>query len=138
MTLPCRLQHRFIFMGVLNAVFAPFIVLYLLMFSFFRYFEVSPKSTVEKLKYFAQSLAIQEYHKNPSAIGSRQYTPYARWKFREFNELPHLFDKRLDESYEAAKQYIDQFPKEITALTMRYAQRIAFLERPLANMFCRL
>ena len=27
-------------MGVLNAIFAPFIVLYLLMYSFFRYFEV--------------------------------------------------------------------------------------------------
>jgi autophagy-related protein 9 len=29
------------FMGILNAIFAPFIVLYLLMYSFFRYFEVS-------------------------------------------------------------------------------------------------
>lgn len=37
----CRLQHRFMFMGILNAVFAPFIVLYLLMYSFFRYFEAS-------------------------------------------------------------------------------------------------
>lgn len=27
-------------MGVLNAIFAPFIVLYLVMYSFFRYFEV--------------------------------------------------------------------------------------------------
>lgn len=35
------LQHRFMFMGILNAVFSPFIVLYLLMYSFFRYFEVS-------------------------------------------------------------------------------------------------
>jgi len=35
-----RLRRRFIFMGVLNAIFAPFIVLYLLMYSFFRYFEV--------------------------------------------------------------------------------------------------
>lgn len=28
-------------MGILNAIFAPFIVLYLLMYAFFRYFEVS-------------------------------------------------------------------------------------------------
>jgi hypothetical protein len=27
-------------MGILNAIFAPFIILYLLMYSFFRYFEV--------------------------------------------------------------------------------------------------
>jgi len=35
-----RLRRRFIFMGILNAIFAPFIVVYLLMYSFFRYFEV--------------------------------------------------------------------------------------------------
>lgn len=29
------------FMGVLNAIFSPFIVVYLLVYSFFRYFEVS-------------------------------------------------------------------------------------------------
>jgi hypothetical protein len=35
-----RLRRRLIFMGILNAIFAPFIVVYLLMYSFFRYFEV--------------------------------------------------------------------------------------------------
>nr|XP_018261956.1 autophagy-like protein 9 [Kwoniella dejecticola CBS 10117]OBR84114.1 autophagy-like protein 9 [Kwoniella dejecticola CBS 10117] len=99
------LKTRFIFMGVLNAIFAPFIVVYLLMYSFFRYFE--------------------EYHKNPSSIGGRQYTPYAQWKFREFNELPHLFERRLDRSYPIAKEFIDQFPKERTALIMRFVAFIA-------------
>ena len=32
---------------------------------------------------------MQEYHKDPSTIGGRQYTLYAQWKFREFNELWH-------------------------------------------------
>lgn len=35
------LKRRFIFMGILNVIFAPFIIIYLLMYSFFRYFEVS-------------------------------------------------------------------------------------------------
>ncbi|WRT66735.1 uncharacterized protein IL334_003698 [Kwoniella shivajii] len=99
------LRRRFIFMGVLNAIFAPFIVVYLVVYSFFRYFD--------------------EYHKNPSSIGSRQYTPYAQWKFREFNELPHLFERRLDRSYPIAKEFIDQFPKERTALIMRFVTFIA-------------
>ncbi|KAG8893111.1 autophagy protein atg9, partial [Tulasnella sp. 417] len=99
------LRRRFLFMGLVNAVFAPFIVLYLLMYSFFRYFE--------------------EYHKNPSSIGGRQYTPYAEWKFREFNELPHLFRRRLNESYPVASEYIDQFPKEKVALVMRFVAFIA-------------
>ncbi|KAF9030750.1 APG9-domain-containing protein [Hymenopellis radicata] len=98
------LRRRFIFMGILNAIFAPFIVLYLLMYSFFRYFE--------------------EYHKNPSSIGGRRYTSYAQWKFREFNELPHLFVRRLDESYPAASMYIGQFPNEKVTLIMRF---VAFI-----------
>ncbi|KAJ7156996.1 putative transmembrane protein [Mycena crocata] len=94
------LRRRFIFMGMLNAVFAPFIVLYLLMYSFFRYFE--------------------EYHKDPSTIGGRRYTSFAQWKFREFNELPHLFARRLDESHPYANMYIGQFPNENLTLIMRF------------------
>ncbi|KAJ6597221.1 putative transmembrane protein [Mycena vulgaris] len=94
------LKRRFIFMGMLNAVFAPFIVLYLLMYSFFRYFE--------------------EYHKDPSSIGGRRYTSFAQWKFREFNELPHLFTRRLDESHPFANMYIGQFPNENMTLIMRF------------------
>ncbi|KAH9945782.1 APG9-domain-containing protein [Epithele typhae] len=99
------LRRRLIFMGMLNAVFAPFIVLYLLMYSFFRYFE--------------------EYHKNPSNIGGRSYTPYAQWKFREFNELPHLFKRRLNESYETASMYIGQFPNEKVTIIARFVAFIA-------------
>ncbi|KAJ7583030.1 putative transmembrane protein [Mycena floridula] len=94
------LRRRFVFMGILNAIFAPFIVLYLLMYSFFRYFE--------------------EYHKNPSSIGGRRYTSYAQWKFREFNELPHFFVRRLDECYPYASMYIGQFPNVKMTLIMRF------------------
>ena len=61
----------------------------------------------------------QEYHKNPSSIGGRKYTPFARWKFREFNELPHLYERRLRESYPAASMYIGQFPNEKMTLIVR-------------------
>ena len=37
-------------MGILNAIFAPFIVLYLLMYSFFRYFEVGDVSKIMETK----------------------------------------------------------------------------------------
>ena len=36
----------------------------------------------------------------------------ATGKFREFNELPHNFTRRLNESYPIANMYIDQFPNE--------------------------
>ncbi|KAI0958042.1 hypothetical protein AcW1_006235 [Taiwanofungus camphoratus] len=99
------LRRRLIFMGILNAIFAPFIVLYLMMYSFFRYFD--------------------EYHKNPSNIGGRRYTPFAQWKFREFNELPHLFKRRLNESYPMASMYIGQFPNEKLTLIIRFVAFIA-------------
>ncbi|KIM55031.1 hypothetical protein SCLCIDRAFT_1221434 [Scleroderma citrinum Foug A] len=99
------LRRRFIFMGILNAIFAPFIILYMAMYSFFRYFE--------------------EYHKNPSSIGGRRYTPYAQWKFREFNELPHIFTRRLDESYPLSSMYIGQFPNEKMTIIMRFVAFIA-------------
>ncbi|TFK30029.1 APG9-domain-containing protein [Coprinopsis marcescibilis] len=99
------LQRRFIFMGMLNAIFSPFIVLYFLMYSFFRYFE--------------------QFHKDMSSMSGRRYTLYAHWKFREFNELPHIFTRRLDESYPIASMYIGQFPNEKLTIIMRFVAFIA-------------
>lgn len=67
---------------------------------------------------------VQEYHKNPSSIGSRQFTQLARWKFREFNELPHLFQQRINYAHPVSESYVSQFPKEKTALVSRF---VAFL-----------
>ncbi|KAG0369691.1 autophagy protein atg9 [Gamsiella multidivaricata] len=98
------LRRRFQFMGIATIIFSPFISIYLMLYFFFRYFE--------------------EYHKNPSSIGTRQYTPLAKWKFKEFNELPHLFENRINASYPLAMKYINQFPKEKTILVCRF---VAFI-----------
>lgn len=92
-------------MAAVNAIFAPFIIMYIMLYSFFRYFE--------------------EYHKNPASLGSRQYTELARWKFREFNELPHLFRKRCHASYPYAQRYVEQFPKERNAILARFVSFVA-------------
>ncbi|KAI8345924.1 autophagy protein Apg9-domain-containing protein [Mortierella sp. GBAus27b] len=98
------LGRRFQFMGIATMLFAPFISVYLMLYFFFRYFE--------------------EYHKNPGSIGTRQYTPLAKWKFKEFNELPHLFETRINVSYPLAMKYNNQFPKEKTILVCRF---VAFI-----------
>ncbi|QRV99780.1 autophagy protein APG9 [Ceratobasidium sp. AG-Ba] len=103
--LAAEMRRRMVFFGLVNAIFAPLIVAYLVMHSFFRYFE--------------------EYHKNPSSLSTRQYTPFARWTFREYNELPHIFARRLDNSYPAAIEYIDQFPKEHVTIVARFVSFIA-------------
>ncbi|OZJ04471.1 hypothetical protein BZG36_02682 [Bifiguratus adelaidae] len=98
------LRRRFVAMGLLNAVCAPFVLVYLVITYFLRYFE--------------------EYHKNPSSIGSRSYTLFAQWKLREFNELPHLFKRRLHATYDDGMAYLDQFPKEKTTMIARF---VAFI-----------
>ncbi|KAJ5570532.1 uncharacterized protein N7459_009962 [Penicillium hispanicum] len=105
------LRRRFIFAGVMNIFVAPFIVVYFMMHYFFRYFN--------------------EFKKNPSQIGSRQYTPLAEWKFREFNELWHLFERRINMSYPFASRYIDQFPKDKTVQVARF---VAFISGALASV----
>ncbi|OKL63706.1 Autophagy-related protein 9 [Talaromyces atroroseus] len=105
------LRRRFVFAGIMNIFVAPFIVVYFMMHYFFRYFN--------------------EYQKNPSQIGSRQYTPLAEWKFREFNELWHLFQRRINMSYPFANRYVDQFPKDKTVQLSRF---VAFIAGALASV----
>ncbi|KAI9874275.1 MAG: autophagy protein atg9 [Pleopsidium flavum] len=105
------LKRRFLFAGVMNVLCAPFIVIYFMMLYFFRYFT--------------------EYQKNPSQLSSRQYTPLAEWKFREFNELWHLFQRRVNMSYPFASRYIDQFPKDKIIQISRF---VAFVTGALASV----
>jgi len=67
----------------------------------------------------------EEVHRDPGALGARQYTPYARMIFREFNEYPHLFERRLNSSYEKARDYMRLFPYENTALLARFVSFVA-------------
>ncbi|MCJ1403390.1 autophagy protein atg9 [Xylographa trunciseda] len=105
------LRNRFIFAGVMNVICAPFIITYFMMLYFFRYFN--------------------EYQRNPSRLSSRQFTPFAEWKFREFNELWHLFERRINMSYPFASRYIDQFPKDKTIQVSRF---VAFITGALASV----
>jgi autophagy-related protein 9 len=105
------LRRRFIFAGTLNIFVAPFIVIYFLMHYFFQYFN--------------------EYQKNPAQIGSRQYNPLAEWKFREFNELWHLFQRRINMSYPFATRYLNQFPKDKVVQAARF---VSFVSGALASV----
>ncbi|KAL7620018.1 autophagy protein atg9 [Parahypoxylon ruwenzoriense] len=97
-----EMQMRFVFAAVMNLIFAPFVACGLVIDFIFTYYN--------------------EFKTNTSSLGARQYTPLARWKFREFNELPHLFEERLNMSYPFAKHYIDQFPKKKTESAARTVQ----------------
>ncbi|KAK0610478.1 autophagy protein Apg9-domain-containing protein [Bombardia bombarda] len=106
-----KLRGRFMFAGVMILVLSPFVAGYLVVVYFLTYYH--------------------EVQKNPSVLSSRTYTPLAEWKFREFNELPHLFRKRLDMSHPFATHYIDQFPKVKTEMV---AKTVAFVAGSLATV----
>ncbi|KAG6286816.1 hypothetical protein E4U09_006564 [Claviceps aff. purpurea] len=89
-----KLRQRLYFAGLLNLIFAPVVLVYVVIVYFFTYYN--------------------EYQKDPKLAAARKYTALAEWKFREFNELPHLFYERLHMSIPFATHYIDQFPKRMT------------------------
>lgn len=100
-----ELRKRFILAGLLNIILSPFLVTYFLLLYFFRYFN--------------------EYKTTPAAISMRQYTPIAEWKFREYNELYHLFQKRIGLSVEVANKYISQFPNAISSYILKFFKFIS-------------
>ncbi|KAF4997055.1 hypothetical protein FDECE_12208 [Fusarium decemcellulare] len=99
-----KLKQRLIFAGFLNLVFAPVVLAYVVIVYFFTYYN--------------------EYQKDPKQAAARKYTSLAEWKFREFNELPHIFYERLHMSFPFATRYMDQFPKRMTE---DIARSIAFM-----------
>ncbi|RMZ82681.1 hypothetical protein DV738_g1448, partial [Chaetothyriales sp. CBS 135597] len=94
------LKRRFIFAGWANLIIAPFLIVFFVLQTFFLHFN--------------------EYQKNPSAIGSKTYNVLAEWKFREFNELEHLFRRRINMSQPFAARYVDQFPRDKTVQVARF------------------
>ncbi|PRT53746.1 Autophagy-related protein 9 [Wickerhamiella sorbophila] len=94
------LKRRFQFLAVMNIICAPMAVLYMALYYFFRYFA--------------------EYHRDPSSMGMRTYTPLAEWRLREYNELYDIFRRRLSMSTAPALRYISQFPKERNEIVLRF------------------
>lgn len=84
------LQKRLTLMAVLNLILAPFLGLFLIFWGVFE--------------------RGQEFYKTPSKLSSRRWSHLAKWNFREFNELPHVFYERMKLSTKYADEYLQQFP----------------------------
>lgn len=87
-----RLKYIFIGLGILNAVVAPFILLGCIVYFLYRYVSI--------------------YHKDPHKIGIYQFTPLAKWKLRDFNELPHVYLERLNRAHKTVEEYLSEFADE--------------------------
>ncbi|KAJ3305114.1 autophagy protein atg9 [Kappamyces sp. JEL0829] len=99
------LQRRFQKMALLSLALSPVLFVYLIVQSFFKLSE--------------------EYRQNPALLGARAYSPLANWKMREFNELPHIFNKRLTRSHEHATKYMNQFPNHLVVILARFVSFVS-------------
>lgn len=106
---PDRLRRRFIWLGILNMIASPFIFFFVLVYTFFKY-----------------SIELRQ---SPLTLIDRRWTLLARWKFREFNELPHIFERRIKKSYKPAKKYTEQFPVHMLSIA---GKSIMFITSALA------
>lgn len=64
-------------------------------------------------------------------LTARTYSPLALCKIREYNELPHLFNKRISRSHENSSKYLLQFPNHLVVIIARF---ISFLSGSLATV----
>lgn len=99
------LRRKFLLMGILNLVFSIFIFIYLI------------------VHYLVTN--IDEMYSNKEIMGSRRYSIYAKRQFRDYNELPHFFEKRLSKSIPFAIEYIKQFPSPVVNVLGKFIVLIA-------------
>jgi len=102
---PNDLRTRFVLAGVANLLLSPFVFVFMLVYFFFKH--------------------AQEMHKDPSTAGTRTWSQLARWRIREFNELDHFFEKRINSSFKPANEYVLQFPSTELAVVAKFVVFIA-------------
>jgi len=61
-------------MALVNLVLSPFLIAFLLIYFFLRHAEA--------------------FYHHPSSAGARRWSSLAKWRLREFNELPHYITHR--------------------------------------------
>jgi autophagy-related protein 9 len=83
------LKNRFISLGLIQLIILPFLIIFHI------------------VTFFMEN--AQQFHSSKSYLGPRTWTPLAKWQFREFNELPHIFEERLNKAYAATINYLASF-----------------------------
>ncbi|KAI5078776.1 hypothetical protein GOP47_0006447 [Adiantum capillus-veneris] len=97
---PRGLQRRLMAVGLAMLLLSPFLVIFMFVYFFLRHAE--------------------EFYHHPSSATSRRWSNLARWMFREFNEMDHLFSQRLNSSYKHAVEYMKQFPSMILSQLAKF------------------
>ena len=90
------LQSRMFMLGIINLLLLPFIMLFLIMYWFLS--------------------NAEELHSQRQLFDHRQWCVLAQWKLREFNELKHIYDKRIYAAHNITQLYVQQFPSTVLSI----------------------
>eukprot|EP00537_Pseudo-nitzschia_pungens_P019126 CAMPEP_0172408176 /NCGR_PEP_ID=MMETSP1061-20121228/75719_1 /TAXON_ID=37318 /ORGANISM="Pseudo-nitzschia pungens, Strain cf. pungens" /LENGTH=1315 /DNA_ID=CAMNT_0013144297 /DNA_START=107 /DNA_END=4054 /DNA_ORIENTATION=- len=89
------LKRRLKVCGIVHLCLLPFLLVFVVLHFFLRHVYVAKTSS---------SSASDD-----GAMGPQRWSSAAAWQFREFNELPHAFEKRMEPSYKDAIEYCKLF-----------------------------
>lgn len=103
--LATELRKRFQLLAIINFLLTPFLLVFIGVYFLFRYGE--------------------ELYRKPTSVTDRQYSTWSHWTLREFNELEHLFEKRLAASHEKAMKYIESFPAPRCTAAVKFVSFVA-------------
>lgn len=95
-----EVKKRLFRAGVLNLIFLPFILLFIGFYTIIQYGEA--------------------FYNTPSLVTSRTWTLTSKWRFRFYNELPHIFENRMELASKEMKDYFAQFNHRILEIISRF------------------
>ena len=99
------LKIKFICIGLFNLLISMFIFIYQII-----YFLISN---------------IDDFYTNKNVLGPRRYNLYAMIKFREYNELSHYFEERINKSIKHSNDYTKQFESPIMEVIGKFIAMIS-------------
>ncbi|KAF0302240.1 Autophagy-related protein 9A [Amphibalanus amphitrite] len=99
-----ELARRVLWVGVINLVLCPVILLWQVLYCFYNYAELIKRE--------------------PGSLGMRRWSLYGRFFLRHFNELDHELKARLNMGYKASNKYMDSFTTPFTEII---AQNVMFV-----------
>lgn len=99
--LAAQLRAQFKFIGIFGFLVSPFIFVALLVYLLISY--------ADALKF------------SPNILSLRTWTPIAKWRFRDYNEVQYIFENRLARAHGYAEKYVDQFTNPILETVKKFA-----------------
>lgn len=93
------LKRRLKVCGIVLLCLLPFLLVFVVLHFFLRHV-------------YDSKMGSSTEDKNGSSggvMGHPRWSSAATWQFREFNELPHAFERRMEPSYKAASEYCKLF-----------------------------